>query len=156
MAIKRNDDDLREIDRNNKEKIKIYADNRSKVKACSLKVGDSVIVKKPRKSKSDPHYDPVPYKVTKRRGNMIVAKRGNDTITRNSAFFKLVKTDRNDVDDQGTDDDDDFEITNFGTNTNNHQDETPDDDVSSNTPPTLRRSTRVTAEPVRYPMDVRT
>ena len=103
------DDDItRETDRINKMKIKNYADNRSKVKNCLIKIGDSIIVKKPRKSKSDPYYDPIPYEVIKRKGNMIVTKRDNHTITRNSAFFKLVN-DASERKVRDDDTDDDFE-----------------------------------------------
>ena len=43
-------------------------------------VGDSVIVRKSRRTKSSPFYDPKPYKVTQRKGNMISASR--EGITR--------------------------------------------------------------------------
>ena len=41
-------------------------------------------------SKTDPYYDPKPYLVIRRKGNMLVAKRPDHTITRNITFFKIV------------------------------------------------------------------
>ena len=86
------DDDVRKKDDKSKEKMKVYADRKSYVKRCCIKVGDEVLVKKPRKSKGTPHYDPVEYTVTSRNGNMISAVRKSDghRITRNSSFFKLL------------------------------------------------------------------
>ena len=54
--------------------MKVYADRKSYVKKCCVKVGDEVLVRKPRKSKETPHYDPVEYTVTSRNGNIISAK----------------------------------------------------------------------------------
>ena len=68
---------------------------------------------------------------------MITAVRGGHHITRNSSFFKRVP-----------DSDDDFESI---TCTEDAED---NDESSENENPILRRSKRITAQPVPYPMDV--
>ena len=90
MTFRKEDADVRDADFQNKAKKKYYADAKPYVKRCLIKEGDWVIVKKRRRTKSSPHYDPVPYKVCARKGNMITAERPNHTITRNSSFFKKV------------------------------------------------------------------
>ena len=57
---------LREKVRKNKVRLKKYADRKSYVKKCHIAFGDTVLVKKRRRRKSDPYYDPVPYAVTNR------------------------------------------------------------------------------------------
>ena len=57
---------LREKVRKNKARLKTYADRKSYVKKCHIAFGDTVLVKKRRRRKSDPYYDPVPYVVTNR------------------------------------------------------------------------------------------
>ena len=84
------DENIRENDHKIKTSIKYYADKKSNVRPSKLKVGDSVLVEKPRKCKSDPYYDPRPYVVTKRNGNMITAERENHVVTRNTSFFKYI------------------------------------------------------------------
>ena len=45
-------------------------------------------MKNKRMRKSDPYYNPVPYTVTNKKGNMITAEKKGHTITRNSSYFK--------------------------------------------------------------------
>ena len=85
-----NDEEIHNKDTLKKSKTKYYADKRNNAKRCNIKVGDKVIVRKRRKNKSSPYYDPKPYVVTKKKGNMIVAGREDHTITRNCSFFKKI------------------------------------------------------------------
>ena len=151
------DDELRENDRINKERMKHYAEKRLRIKKSDISLGKYVLVKKQRKSKVDPYYDPVPYIVSDIKGNMVTAKRDDHVITRNNSFFKVI--DEKFID-KNTEDDNDFEtVINV-----------PPHDVSAEDLPQadvyaednvvqgqcIRRSTRATGQPVRYPMDVQT
>ena len=135
MFIKPHDKQLRKTDTENKNTIKFYADKKNNVKYSDLRVGDKALVKVDRKSKSDPYYDPNAYTVVEKKGNMIVAKNGLKTVTRNTSFFKKIPSTDENIDDKITDRDDEI--------LENH-----DQGV-------LRRSTRARGEPVRYPLDVR-
>ena len=84
-------DAARETDKLNKEKMKQYADRKNNAKPSSrLRLGDKVLVQKPRTNKLSSFYDPHPYIVTKIDGTMITATRENHKITRNSSHFKKV------------------------------------------------------------------
>ena len=81
----------RETDKLNKEKMKQYADRKNNAKPSPrLRLGDKVLVQKPRTNKLSSFYDPHPYIVTKIDGTMITATRENHKITRNSSHFKKV------------------------------------------------------------------
>ena len=54
-----------------------------------IEIGDTVLVEKLRKSKTDPYYDPVPYKVTSKKGNRVTAERHDHIITRNIVFLSV-------------------------------------------------------------------
>jgi len=83
-------DDARKTDKINKSKMKKYYDERHSAKPSQLKIGDTVIVQKPRVNKLSSFYDPRPYVITGINGSMITATRENHTITRNSSHFKKV------------------------------------------------------------------
>ena len=142
-----NDDQLHESDRQSKEKMKRHAETRAKFKYINLKVGDNVLVKQKRRNKSDTFYDPDPYVVIRMKGNMVTANRNDHEITRNISFFKRINSyvlERH----EESDDDDVGPV--MGTPVvNTEGPEEPENDET-----VLRRSTRVTAQPVRYPMDV--
>ena len=141
LPIKIDDDDLRKTDAERKRKIKFYADQKKNIKFSNIDVGDTVLLKIKRDRKSDPYYDPNPYRVIERKGNMIIAERGQKTVTRNTSFFKKIPS--------TVEFNDDMKIE------MNDTIDSDDDDLSAeNEQRTLRRSTRVTGQPVRYPMDV--
>ena len=73
------DESVRETDRKNKEKCKQYAERRRNVQLCDIKVGDLVLVKIRRRTKACPVYNPVPYTVVGKKGNMITARCRNHT-----------------------------------------------------------------------------
>ena len=89
--------EVRERDAEKKLQAKRYADQKSYVKASSLKVGDLVLVRNERKGKLQPVYDPKPHTVTMTKGTMVTASRVNPRhiITRNSSFFKMLKVPNN-------------------------------------------------------------
>ena len=151
ITIKLDDEDIRKNDHKNKMRIKKYADKKSNVRPCKIEVGDSVLVKKTRKCKSDPYYDPRPYVVTKRKGNMITAEREDHVITRNTSFFKYIDETLQFAGNQDQVEDSDCDSAIGDTNRLVDQNE-PQEHESNEIP--LRRSSRVTGQPVRYPMDV--
>ena len=85
------DHELRLRDTEKKQRMKLFADNKSYVKPCNIQIGDSVLVKNnPDKAKQYP-YNPKPLIVRKKNGTMITAERDNTSITRNSSYFKKCK-----------------------------------------------------------------
>ncbi|XP_052777873.1 uncharacterized protein K02A2.6-like [Mya arenaria] len=92
----------RENDAYQKAKMKSYADAKRHAKPATFNVGDSVLVKQHKTNKFSTPFDSQPYKITKINGSMITAKRGDKSITRNSSFFKLIRL-------QDSDSEDDFD-----------------------------------------------
>jgi len=84
-------DIIRKHDTVQKSKIKAHADNKNYVKPSNLKIGDTVLVKRPFTSlKSDTPYELTPMTISHRNGSMLTASDGNRTVTRNSSFFKRI------------------------------------------------------------------
>ena len=85
---------------------------------------------------------------------MVTAEREDHRITRNCSFFKMI--DIPSSDDEQVDGADDNQVT-VATEPNNENNSSGESDVNTSEsdaiiPPS--RSTRVTRQPVRYPMDV--
>jgi hypothetical protein len=99
-------DDLRAKDHMEKEKMKKYADQKSYVKPCELRVGDNVLIKNVGVSKSQGPYDSQPLTIVEKKGSMVTAKRGEKCITRNSSFFKPSPQPPNQASDSDTDETD--------------------------------------------------
>ena len=140
------DPELRVRDELQKGKMKYYADRKSTIKECNIKKGDMVLIRQNRSRKRMPYYDPVAYEVVNRKGNMITAERRGHKVTRNSSFFKKVP-----------DDDDELSSDELPPEIDNNISSIPTDEgrsQPSNTNGGLRRSSRVTGAPVRFPMDV--
>ena len=72
----RTHDSLRQRGLQKKEKMKEYADQRQHSKDNDRKVGDTVLVRKTKKNKLSPPFDPKPFTVESRKGTMVTAKRG--------------------------------------------------------------------------------
>ena len=154
LTMPSDDDFLRNTDLIGKEKIKRYAEKRSRIRASNLRVGDYVLVKKRRLSKSDPYYDPTPYMVSNNKGNMVTASRKDHVITRNSSFFKYIdkkSVPRDEQMDNNIEDDDTESVIGIRQEHQDNEVENNDDEENESV---LRRSTRVTPQPVRNPMDV--
>ena len=81
MLAKRRDERLKGY-------MKELADKRNNAKVSELQVGDTVLVKQPKEDKLTPYYRPVPYQVTKKKGNMVTVAHDGHTITRNSSHMK--------------------------------------------------------------------
>ena len=78
-------------DREQKQKMKQYADKRRHTAVMKIKVGDTVLCKQERKNSLTPLYDPNPMVVIGVKGSMITAKNSVRICTRNYADWKLLK-----------------------------------------------------------------
>ena len=90
----KDDDEVRDHDRKQKEKAKRAADNKVYVKPYdNVQLRDQVLVKIPKTNKLTPQYDPIPYTVIGRKGSMITSRRTHPfhTVTRNISHFKKLK-----------------------------------------------------------------
>ena len=63
--------------------MKTYADKVLHTKSSDIAVGDTVLVKQRKQNAMSTPFDPKPYTVIWRKGNSIVAKRGDTTVRRN-------------------------------------------------------------------------
>jgi hypothetical protein len=97
---------VKERDTKQKTKMKTHADKVLHAKASDVTVGDKVLVKQKKRNAFSTPFDPNPYTVTWRRGNSVVAKRGETTIRRNISFFKKVMVNS----DESSSDDEEFDI----------------------------------------------
>ena len=82
---------VRRRDREQKEKMKKYADKRRHTAAMRIKVGDTVLYKQEKKNNLTPLFDPVPMVVIGVKGDMITAKNNQRIRTRNYTDWKLLK-----------------------------------------------------------------
>ena len=71
-------------------KMKAYADHKLGVRESKIKLGDTVLIKQPKRNKLSSPFSPVPLVVEEKKGSMVTASNGNKTITRNSSMFKVV------------------------------------------------------------------
>ena len=96
-SFQTDDSELRERDAKKKSQAKQYADKKLFVKTSNIQVGDAVLVRNGKKGKLEPKYDPRPYTVVVKNGTMVTASRNNPShlITRNTSFFKRLKTKKN-------------------------------------------------------------
>ena len=128
---------MRKRDQEKKEKMKKYSDHRQHSKTTDLKIGDTVLIRQPKKNKLTPPFNPKPFTVEfARKGTMVTVKRGSKKITRNISFFKKIDnrvTDRSDDED----DDDDFDC------------DRTNEDQHNQKPAHLRRSQRERRQPNR-------
>ena len=84
------DQQVRENDRNGKEKMKMNADKFNHAKEHTILVGDTILVRQQKKNKLSTRFDPEPYQVTRVKGTMVTATRLGHYVTRNISFFKKI------------------------------------------------------------------
>jgi len=84
------DTDAKQKDKDSKEEMKAYADQKRQAKLHNLKAGDITLVKQRKLNKASPDFEPVPYTILDVKGSMITARRSTDQkeVTRNSYHFK--------------------------------------------------------------------
>ena len=90
------DEEVRENDKNAKQRMKENADRRSRAQERIVEIGDLVLVRQKRKNKFSTKFDPKPYRVVRVKGTMITACRDGHYVTRNISFYKKLP-DRDDV-----------------------------------------------------------
>ncbi|XP_044176587.1 uncharacterized protein K02A2.6-like [Acropora millepora] len=91
QSKRRDDARIRCRDREQKHKMKKYADKRRHTAVMKIKVGDTVLCKQERKNSLTPLYDPDPMVVIGVKGSMVTAKNSVRIRTRNYADWKLLK-----------------------------------------------------------------
>ena len=79
-------------DREQKAKMKKYADNRSKAKHVDINIGDKVLVKQKKINKFSSKYDSNPYEVTRIQGSALTLQRNGKSIMRNVGLVKKLPT----------------------------------------------------------------
>ena len=85
------DTTVRKRDREEKEKMKKYADKRRHTAVMRIKVGDTVLCKREKKNSLTTLFDAVPMFVIGINGDLITAKNNQEIRTRNYADWKLLK-----------------------------------------------------------------
>lgn len=73
-----------------KARMKINNDKNLRAQASKFKIGDLVLLKWKRSSKSDTLFDLKPFKVVQVKGSMISVERDGNMLVRNSSFMKLL------------------------------------------------------------------
>ena len=63
-------------------------DRRMKAREPKIQIGARVLLKTEQKRKSDPIWDPVPFRVVSVKGTLVTAQKDNRQVTRNVSFFK--------------------------------------------------------------------
>ena len=84
---------MREKDAHQKLKIKTQAESRRAPKECDIQVGDTVLVKQPKRKKLSTPYHPVPLTVTQKNHSMITAENDDRKVTCNLSHFMKFLTD---------------------------------------------------------------
>ena len=84
------DQQVRENDRNGKEKMKMNADKFNHAKEHTILVGDTVLVRQQKKNQLSTRFDPEPYQVTRVKRTIVTATSPGHYVTRNISFFKKI------------------------------------------------------------------
>ena len=79
---------MRQRGAHQKLKIKTQAESKRTIKDCDIQVGDTVLVKQPKRQKLSTPYHPTPLTVTKKHHSMLTSESADRKVTRNSSFFK--------------------------------------------------------------------
>ena len=117
-----------------KTRARDYANERRHAKSSNLEVGDKAILKQRKRNKFTTKFELEPYTVTEWKGTKIVANNQRHTITRNASFFKKIKADMRELDE-----DEIFNSRTTTAETNNEMQAPINNQVEA---PVLRRSTR--------------
>ena len=81
---------MRRRDAQQKLRIKSKAESRRTIKDCDIQIGDTVLVRQPKREKLPTPYHPTPLTVTKKHHSMLTAESTDRRVTRNSSHFKAV------------------------------------------------------------------
>ena len=84
---------MRERDTYQKLKMKSHAECKRSIRYSDIQVGDTVLVKQPKRGKLSTPYHPTPLTVTSKNHSMLTAEGGDRKVTRNSSHFKKFNSD---------------------------------------------------------------
>jgi transposase InsO family protein len=152
------DDHVRYNDKKAKEKMKKYADEKRKARPSQLKIGDTVLVRQVKQNKLSTYFDPIPFKIIRKKGSRVTAVRNGKYITRNVSYFKKVDSSLHQTTNDN-EDDEDLETQPPIENPQHQDDEDLDTQTTTETPqhshvtnplPQVRRSTRNRNPPLRF------
>lgn len=73
-----------------KQKMKIYADLKAHAQEREIKPGEVVLMRQPKHNRFSTPYNPKPLVVEEKKGTMVTASNGSQTVTRNSSHFKVI------------------------------------------------------------------
>jgi len=73
-----------------KQKMKIYADLKAHALETEIKPGEVVLLRQPKHNKLSTPYNPKPFVVEEKKGTMVTASNGSQTVTRNYSHFKVI------------------------------------------------------------------
>ena len=74
-----------------KQKMKIYADLKAHARERGINPGEVVLMRQPKKKRLSTPYHPKPFIVEEKKGSMVTASNGSQTVTRNSSQFKVLQ-----------------------------------------------------------------
>ena len=92
LSVTLPDESMRQRDDFMKEKMRKYADSRLGDHRQYLDVGDKVLIPNRRKGTIEPRYSTEPHEVVHIKGSMIIAKRGDRSLTRKHIEIQNVNT----------------------------------------------------------------
>ena len=90
FSVKRSDKSIRKRDTKVKQKRKQYSDRKTGAKRSTVKTGDAVLVKQPKKNKLTPPFNPNPGVILEKKGSMVTVRHGDRTLTRDASHFKPI------------------------------------------------------------------
>ena len=81
---------VKENDDRAKVKVKTYADAKVRAKTSTINIGNTVLAQQRKHNKLSTHFDPLPFRVVRMNGTMIIACRSGKYITCNAYHFKVI------------------------------------------------------------------
>ena len=111
VVVSRNQSDIgskvKAKDEQAKEKMKANTHGKSGNKPSNIQIGDTVLIRQRKENKWSMKFDPLPFRVVRKKGTMITALRRGKYVTRNASFFKKLPPQSVDTDPESDEEDDD-------------------------------------------------
>ena len=85
------DHSVEQRDKEQRQRMKEYADRRRQSKTTTMNIGDYVLVRQQKHNKFTPNFDPKPLRITKVKGTMITAERPGSLLLEANRFLNLLK-----------------------------------------------------------------
>jgi len=93
---------IKQNDELGKQRMKHYADKTRNAAPTHIAKGDTVLVRQRSFNKLMPYFNPQPFTVESRNGNIVTETRGSVHITRNVTFFKRINLINTPINDDNT------------------------------------------------------